>query len=45
MPFPDPLPFFGANQAAFDGGGGEKVGVCQGLALLLRKVALSPRFT
>jgi hypothetical protein len=45
MPLPDPLPFFGANQATFNSGGGEKVGINQGLALFLRKVALSPRFT
>ena len=45
MALPDPLPFFGANQAAFDRGGSEGFGVTEGLPLLLWKVASRPRFT
>jgi hypothetical protein len=45
MPIPDPLPFFGANQAAFDCGGSQNFSVEKSLALPFRKVPGSPRFT
>ena len=45
MAIPDPLPFFGANEAAFDGGCGKEVGKGSGLALLLWEVERGARFT
>jgi len=45
MPIPDPLPFFRANQAAFDCGRGKEISKRQSLALLFREVASGARFT